>query len=415
MDVHAHIRETEQKRSPLWHLSSAWNSMEYIYICILYSDMIFKSLKSEPQSHNDQYCILWYLKPWWNKALKTCSLEMSLNRSCKELESMNWSLIWILDVLAISVIHGHWDQTWCAYQRANDTLASMVDPMIGMPVPHPGGSWEPGLKPGPTSQKCLEVAMWLMNVSHCYTTCKARSKPVNVKEWGKKHWNTRKLHYCYRTSNLDSEEHGVCACLCWGGQGGPKNHDASFAIPKELQHLKKSWNPASQNSTDRLGKMQLFEISTDLFDLKKLQDDNGQVCLKYSYYCRTFFCLVLFFDVFETYWRLRLNESPHQRTNTWILEQIAAIRAMKAWAPTWARLWRPERQYLPDRVSKQTKRVRTIERRAGFKNHDWIDLAWFVVIVVWLQTLDTEVAQVYTIMNHYHITIIAYYCIFQFM
>lgn len=32
------------------------------------------------------------------------------------------------------------------------TLASMVDPMIGMPVPHPG-PWEPGMKPGPTSQK----------------------------------------------------------------------------------------------------------------------------------------------------------------------------------------------------------------------------------------------------------------------
>lgn len=40
-------------------------------------------------------------------------------------------------------------------------------------------------------------------------------------------------------------------------------------------------------------------------------------------------------------------ESPHQRTNESILEQIAAIRAMKAWAPTWARLWRPERQHFP--------------------------------------------------------------------
>lgn len=68
-----------------------------------------------------------------------------------------------------------------------------------------------------------------------------------------------------------------------GGRAAKKNHDSwksELIFPcdfchAELQHWKNSWNPAAQNSTDRTCTTQMFvlELSTDVFPLKKLQDN----------------------------------------------------------------------------------------------------------------------------------------------
>ena len=90
-------------------------------------------------------------------------------------------------------------------------------------------------------------------------------------------------------------------------------------------------------------------------------------------------------------------ESPHQRTNESILEQIAAIRAMKAWGSDLGSFVASRKAALSQIGLANTT------RGAANRKESWIEeahLNWLGMICSWLETLDTAVSEVYATMRN---------------